>query len=116
MSLFDITQVALERALSGASLRNQVLSANVANVNTPGYLPQDVNFHGTLAAALAAGSPGAARFSAAGRGTGPMRADGNGVDIDHESAELAENGLEYQALAAAARTRIEILESAMGAK
>jgi flagellar basal-body rod protein FlgB len=42
------------------------------------------------------------------------RVDGNGVDIDVESANLAENGLEYQALVQVARGRLDILDSAIG--
>ena len=45
-----------------------------------------------------------------------MRPDGSGVDVDVESAKMAQNGLEYQALVQVARGRIDILESAMGSK
>jgi flagellar basal-body rod protein FlgB len=43
-----------------------------------------------------------------------MRADGNGVDIDTESAAMAKNGLEYEALVAVAKARIQIFQSALG--
>ena len=43
-----------------------------------------------------------------------LRADGNGVDIDVEAANMAKNGLEYEALVAVARARVAILKSAMG--
>jgi flagellar basal-body rod protein FlgB len=43
-----------------------------------------------------------------------MRADGNGVDIDTESAQMAKNGLEYDALVSVDKARIQILQSAMG--
>ena len=36
-----------------------------------------------------------------------VRADGNGVDVDQESAELAKNALEYQALVPVAGARID---------
>ena len=35
--LFDITQLALERAIEGAGKRHEALAANLANANTPGY-------------------------------------------------------------------------------
>src|SRR4029077_1496996 len=63
MSLFDTTQTALERALSGASLRQETLAGNLANVNTPGYQRRDVDFHDALRGALAAGDPAAAQFA-----------------------------------------------------
>jgi flagellar basal-body rod protein FlgB len=43
-----------------------------------------------------------------------MRADGNSVDIDVESATMASNALEYDALVSVAGGRIDILQSAIG--
>ncbi len=40
--------------------------------------------------------------------------EGNGVDIDQESAQLSENGLEYEAIVQVMGTRNEIMRSAMG--
>ena len=53
--LFDTTQLALERAISGASQRHAALAANLANVTTPGYQRVDVDFHSALQGALASG-------------------------------------------------------------
>ena len=50
--LFDTTQLALERSISGAAQRHEALSANIANASTPGYQRVDVDFHGALAAAM----------------------------------------------------------------
>lgn len=118
MSLFDNTQLGLERALSGASLRQQVLANNLANAETPGYQRQDVDFHSALAQAMQTGDGNAiesVQFSAR-TDNQTMRADGNGVDIDTESSNLAKNGLEYQALLDVTKARIEILQSAMGTR
>lgn len=116
--LHDVTQVALQRAMEGASLRQEALAANIANANTPGYRRRDVDFQGALQSALQAADPGAAmeraRFAAAQDASAVVRADGSSVDIDAESARLAQNGLEYEQLAGAARVRIEILKIAMG--
>jgi len=43
-----------------------------------------------------------------------MQADGNSVDIDVEQANLAKNGLEYEALVSVANARLGILKAAMG--
>src|SRR3954470_13840327 len=53
--LFDTTQLALERTISGAAQRQDALAANIANATTPGYQRVDVDFHGALAAALGSG-------------------------------------------------------------
>ena len=117
MTLIDPTQLALSRAMEGASLRQEALASNIANVNTPGYQRRDVDFHGALAAAMGAADPAAA-VRTAGFTTqsfgGAVRADGSTVDVDAESAKLAANGLEYEQLAAAAKTRLDILRAAMG--
>ena len=122
MNLFDATESLLTAAMRGSSARSTALTSNLANADTPGYVPKDVDFHAALRSALDASSPDGATerldgmsFSAQSRGSGAMAADGNGVDTDIESANLAENGLEYQALASIARTRLEIVRIAMGA-
>ena len=116
MSLFDNTQLGLDSAISGAGLRQQVLANNLANAETPGYKRMDVDFHDALAQAMQSGQPAAiesVQFTPQQDQT-TMRADGNGVDVDTESADMAKNALEYQSLVSVARARIDILKSAMG--
>ena len=119
MPLFDTTQLGLERAISGAAARQTALASNVANANTPGFKPQDVDFHSALQAAFASDDPKAAVANASyaeTTQTDVMRPDGSGVDVDVESAKMAQNGLEYQALIQVARGRIDILQAAIGSK
>jgi flagellar basal-body rod protein FlgB len=114
MSLLDTTQLALESAMSGSMLRQSLLTNNLANVDTPGYQPEDVNFQGTLQSALQSGdSPDQVSFQPF---TSPQQvsADGNGVNAEQQSAYLAENGLLYQTLTQVAAQREHILISAMG--
>lgn len=116
MELFDTTQLGLERALGGAATRQSVLAENLANVSTPGYRRKDVDFHAALANAFAAGRPAVeqARTVAQTDPTAPMRQDGNSVDADAENAELARNGLEYEALASVLKARSDVIRSAIG--
>ncbi|MEA2410128.1 MAG: flagellar basal-body rod protein FlgB [Thermoleophilaceae bacterium] len=116
MTLIDNTQLGLERAISGASLRQSVLANNLANAETPGYHRMDVNFHDALAQAMGSGDAAtidATTFTPQ-QDSQTMRADGNGVDIDTESATMAKNGLEYEALVSVDKARIQIIQSAMG--
>jgi flagellar basal-body rod protein FlgB len=116
VTLIDNTQIALDRAISGASMRQSVLANNIANAETPGYRRMDVNFHDALAQAMGSGDAAtidATTFTPQ-QDTQTMRADGNGVDIDTESAAMAKNGLEYEALVSVAKARVQIVQSAMG--
>jgi flagellar basal-body rod protein FlgB len=120
VELFDVTTVALERALAGAALRHEVLSANIANANTPGYHRADVDFHSALARALSGAatpqSVEAVKFAAETDRSGPVRYDGSSVDPEREMASLAENSLEYQAIVATLRARMRMLETAIGGR
>ncbi len=117
MSIFDPTQAVLDRAISGATLRNAVLANNVANADTPGFQPSDVDFHAALRGAIAAGPAAIGAVQIAPEQGAPiaLRADGNGVDAEAESAKLAENGLELSALVQVAGARVQIMKTAMGA-
>ena len=119
--LFDITQLALERAIEGAGKRHEALAANIANANTPGYQRVDVDFHSALASAMDRGDDATralqrldASRPAKDAAAGATRADGSTVDIDTEAAQLAANALEQQAAVQVAHTRIAILKAAMG--
>jgi len=105
----------LEQGLNAAWLRNEVISNNLANVDTPGYKSSSVEFESMLADAL--GNTGITGRqtrekhlpigSAIPEGIEPvvrqnsdttMRMDGNNVDIDKEMSELAMNSIYYNAL------------------
>jgi flagellar basal-body rod protein FlgB len=114
MSLLDTTQIALEAAMSGSMMRQTLLTNNLANVDTPGYQRQDVDFQGTLNAAMQSGQPLDQVTFQPFTQQQTVQADGNGVDPEQESANIAENGLLYQELAQVAAQRESILKSAMG--
>jgi flagellar basal-body rod protein FlgB len=114
MSLLDTTQQALESAMSGSMLRQTLLTNNLANVDTPGYQPEDVNFQSTLASAIQSGqSLGSVNYQpySVAQSVGP---DGNGVSPEQQEASLSQNGLLYETLTQIATQRESILESAMG--
>ena len=118
--LFDTTQLALERAIEGAGKRHEALAANLANANTPGYQRVDVDFHGALADAMAGADESRTALQrlsfapAKDASAGATRADGSTLDVEAESAKLAENALEQQAAVQVAHARLGILKAAMG--
>jgi flagellar basal-body rod protein FlgB len=116
MSLLDTTQIALEDAMRGAMLRQTLLNNNLANVDTPGYQRQDVDFQDTLRTAIESGQPLDQVTFKPFTDHQTLRADGNGVNAEQESALSAENGLLYQDLTQIATSRNQILQSAMGTR
>ena len=94
----------LENYLKLASSREQSISANMANIDTPGYRTRDINFESELHKVMSEGL----RQSEDGVETvqfspivhevqGLMeRPDGNNVSLDHEGLMLARTQLQYQ--------------------
>ena len=83
----------LKSAADASWLREEVLTNNIANVDTPNYKRQDVEFTTYLKSAL----------EQAGRTytentTLSYRMDGNNVDLSTENAELAAEQINYNAL------------------
>jgi flagellar basal-body rod protein FlgB len=117
VELFDPTLVGLERAMSGAMLRQQVVANNLANANTPNYKRADVDFQSVLARAFdrgsSAGDVSQVAFTPA---TDPavVRADGSGDDVDTEMSTLSQNALAYTAFSSVAAARVKILRTAIG--
>jgi flagellar basal-body rod protein FlgB len=118
MGLFDLTDLALQRGMSGAGHRQQLLANNLANVNTPGYKRSDVDFQSSLASALSSDDPVASLdsmdFAPQVDSATSMRADGNNVSADQELANMTENATTYEALAAVEKSKLGWLSTAMG--
>ena len=114
VEIYDTTQSALEKAILGASARQQAITQNLANVDTPGYQRVDVDFHKTLRDAMASGDLKGATFSPQRDASATVRADGSTVDADVEAAAQARNGLEYETLVQVSKARVDIIEAAMG--
>jgi flagellar basal-body rod protein FlgB len=119
LDLYDTTLVGLQQAMSGASLRQQVLANNIANANTPNFKRSDVDFQGVLAQAFG-NNPTPQSLSRVNfqpdiqSSGGSMQTDGNNVDIDTEMSDLSQNSLDYQSLSAVMTTRLQILRTAIG--
>jgi flagellar basal-body rod protein FlgB len=114
MELVDSTQQLLEAAMRGSWQRETALTNNIANADTPGYQRQEVNFESELQSAMTSGeSPEKVQFQVE---TQPEASGPNGtsVSVDQESAKLAENGLDYQALTQVLGVRNSIMSAAIG--
>jgi flagellar basal-body rod protein FlgB len=118
VSLFDVTSSALEVAIQGTEQRQGVLANNLANVNTPNFKRSDVSFQGALASALQSsnGDPSVVdntAFTTSTDSSTSMRADGNNVDVDVESANLAKNQLLFDSVMAIDSKRLHTMDQAI---
>ena len=59
--MLDPTMQAIQTSLDGLAARQRIISQNLANSETPGYLSQNVNFEDSLRSAMASGDPGQRR-------------------------------------------------------
>lgn len=112
--LFDRAVNILHKALNISSERHRVLAGNIANVDTVGYKPTDVDFKKTLENALETPKDfnlshthqKHLQFGDADNRSYVVELDRNQpnetVDIDREMTHLAENNLKY-------RTNLEMM-------
>ncbi|RDU22440.1 flagellar basal body rod protein FlgB [Anaerosacchariphilus polymeriproducens] len=113
----------LNKAADASWLRNEAISNNIANVDTPGYKRQDVDFESALEVELKKSKystldekilnsnlkhldvstyTDSAGFS--------YRIDDNNVDIDTENVELASNQIKYNGLVDSMKQEISRLK------
>lgn len=122
---FDYINV-LDRAADAAWQRNEAISNNIANVDTPGYKRQDVAFESVLQQALGNNRYESMDDKVANvdlsrlRGRAYLdyanysyRLDGNNVDIENENVILAENRLKYQGLISSINQEFTNLKTVM---
>lgn len=115
MDVNDKTLKALSTSMNFRQMRQEVISANIANADTPGYRAKRVDFEAALARALDVDGnmsmkAGDQRHYDVGSGgfdnlrpeihndpNGVVSEDGNTVDRDREMALMAENKILYDA-------------------
>ena len=122
---FDYINV-LDRAADAAWQRNEAISNNIANVDTPGYKRQDVAFESVLQQALGNNRYESMDDKVANVNLSRLRGrayveyanysyrlDGNNVDIENENVMLAENQLKYQGLISSINQEFTNLKTVM---
>jgi len=117
LRLFNSTHQLLELSLRGRAARHEVLSANIANADTPGYRPRDLDFNAAMRSAVESGALNAGETTQRGEASamagldlqsaiyepeypdsrhGEDRLDGNAVSLDRQMALITENSLAYE--------------------
>lgn len=133
MSFFDSKPMQIiERSLDAATLRQKVISNNIANVDTKNFKRSDVSFDDALKSYLlpsnfkiqgfqtdprhfSIGTPSISQLNpqvVTEWSTGVTN-NGNNVDIDSEMSQLAENQLRYNTLVQGMTIQFSELNSAI---
>ncbi len=114
----------LKLFLDYAARKQQVVSSNLANAETPGYRAKDLRFSDVLQEELTGapirrtdprhlpGKPTLARLrETAAAGGDSLGYDGNNVDLDKEMTALAENVLKFSVATRMVQQRMHLLRS-----
>jgi len=103
----DMSISIAEKSLDALWLKQQIISDNIANVDTPGYKSKSVEFEGLLQKAVlylngdessAAEKIDQLQAKVVTDTDTSLREDGNNVDIDSENIELVRSQLQYMAV------------------
>lgn len=116
----------LQRALDASNMRQETVSNNIANVNTPGYKAKRVEFESLLKEAMDGSGLQRTHENHYGvNGVNDVTAsvkeqernmigdDGNNVAIDTEMAELSANTIYYQSLISQTSAQYNMLRSVL---
>jgi flagellar basal-body rod protein FlgB len=128
LSIFDV----LARRMAWLGQREQILAQNVANADTPDYVPQDLK-HGPFARLLARGlapvQPAATHPNhlrgAQGRAERPAESEdqrerfetapsGNAVVLEEQLIKVAETQMDYQTMTNLYRKHMQMIRMALG--
>jgi flagellar basal-body rod protein FlgB len=103
----------LESYMDLLSTRQKLVASNIANVDTPGYHTQDIDFQSEFQNAMS-GTPnmsGAPNVQDVAGLT--MKNDGNNVNLDREARLLSENALRFNVASSLLKSQIGQLRSAI---
>lgn len=112
--MFEMTPLsAIERAMDGSMAQQNVVSQNIANIDTPNYKAKKIVFDDAFQDALNAGSHERSYYEVTDT-TGAVQNNGNNVSVDNEMSKLAQNQLYYQALSQAASNQFQQFNTVLG--
>jgi len=134
MKIYDPIVKSMEKGLKARNLRHTVVSSNLANADTPGFIAKEVAFEGALEEHVKSGYEqgtlrttrtnhigfGGSRFNedvgyVSDARTNPMNVsrDGNTVSREVEIANLAENQILYRATAKIVTKKFALIQYAI---
>jgi flagellar basal-body rod protein FlgB len=118
LAVNDAVSRVLGLALDGVTQRQQVISDNIANVDTPNFRATSVDFESSLRDAVNNGSitdssDGGLTITTTPTDT-PVGANGNNVDLRKETLAAVQSQYQYQMLTRAVNDRFTLVKDAIG--
>ena len=113
---FDSATTSLQQSLDLRLKRQQLLTSNIVNSDTPNYQPRDLEFEGFLKSAEAAGLPEGAEPALDRVVDRPNQADtldGNAVNRDEEIGKASDNLMRYTTALELMQRKMAILRYAI---
>lgn len=103
----------LERALDMSYRRHSILSGNLANIDTPDYVPVDLDFRDHLRTELRERELAGTPLTSLSDPQVSPRLDGNTVSVDDELAKVSANSLFYNLASEIFNRRAALLKYAI---
>lgn len=116
MPLFDRTLSVLEKAMGLRLMRHNLIAANLANMDTPGYAARDFSFEDELRRAMEQAPVRLAGLEADQRPlveAAPLIREEGAVQLDRETTRLAENTIQHDAVTRLLGKKFEMLKYAI---
>lgn len=126
MKIDDVVLDRMSRFLDFAARRQQVITSNLANAETPGYKAKDLSFQGVLEE-VSEGAPGTLRKTQPQHLSGnptlireelnrsqtgdTLGHDGNDVDLEKELVDLSENVLKFSVVGRLLQLKLQEIKS-----
>lgn len=98
----------LEKYMDLVAMRQKLVASNIANVDTPGYRTEDIDFQSEFQSLAAGEKPEVVEVPDL-----KIKNDGNDVSIDRESRLLAENALRFRLASALLKDKFSIIKQAI---
>jgi flagellar basal-body rod protein FlgB len=109
----DVSASSLRVAVAGLTARQNAISDNIANIETPGYQARKVKFEEALSSAVKNGeSPSSVRPSVQ-NSLEPSRLNGSNVNLDEETLSHIDTTMRYQLTLRALDSKYSMLRTAI---
>lgn len=111
--LDDLSVSALQSALDGLSARQQAISDDIANVNTPYYRARSVDFENSLRQAISDGDDPMSASQSISYSTAAPGLNGNNVSLADETVAGAKTEMSYELALRAVSDRFSLTRTAI---